>query len=103
MQLNGSDHRIYQHLSKPFRFMGLTIDEILLFTGSFIMIYVSLNLSILFQGLFALTGTVGVALLKKAKKAFKSFSMKSFLHWHLGYMATPSSLWPRSYNRFWLS
>ena len=31
--MNRKEHRIYQYLSEPLRFMGLTIDELLLGGG----------------------------------------------------------------------
>jgi hypothetical protein len=101
MQLNASDHRIYQHLNLPLRLMGFTMDEI--FTmGLFIFLLTKAD-SLWTSIAYFLSMGVSVYGLKKGKKFWSGFSVTSFIHWHLGWIRNPSSAWPRSHNRFWLS
>lgn len=101
MQLNSSDHRIYQHLGLPFRLMGFTIDEFS--TGSFFLWLSARAETLWLQVLYLFLSISGVYLLKKGKKLLSGFSAPSFIHWHFGILRNASCCWPRSCNRFWLS
>lgn len=94
------EHRIYKYMSEPFRFIGLTLDEIGLFLGGFACFMwvesVSYKLPFLFMG------SAGVYFVKKFKKLATGFSLTSYLHWNLGVRLGLSKQWPESWKRIFL-
>jgi hypothetical protein len=98
MQIN--EHRIYQYMSEPFRFCGLTIDELAIAGTS--VLGAMLASSLINKGLFVLLGTIGLFGLKRFKKIVAGFSLYSFLHWQFGLRFGLPRNWPESWKRFWL-
>lgn len=98
--MNRKEHRIYQYLSEPLRFMGLTIDELLLGGGG--MMGCLFADSFKFKTVAGVVGLGGVFVIKKLKKRVSGFSLGSFLHWYFGIMPSRPFSWPPSHKRFWL-
>lgn len=94
------DHRLYSYMSEPVRFIGLTVDELLLL-GVCICLFLVLE-SMTVKLLFAGVGTIGLYLLKRMKKLAAGFSLASYLHWTLGIRFNLPKICPPSWKRFWL-
>lgn len=96
-----TEHRVYKHLSSPFRFIGLTVDELMMGMAGFVAF--SLIKNKIFGGVIFVLSIIGVILWKKIKKQAAGFSFVSFLNWYFGgKVAQIGSYWLQSHERRWL-
>lgn len=94
------EHRIYKYMSEPFRVVGLTLDEIILFFAGFITFFI---VEAIYTKVVALgVAVLGVYGLKRFKKIAAGFSLMSFLHWKLGIRLGLSKHCPESWKRLFL-
>lgn len=96
MAVSFQEHRIYKRLGLPLRIVGLTVDEILVAVGCFLVsVFMThrpiLGVSLMIGSLFAVWG------LKKAKKTLKGASVRSFFYWK-GVWPAPSRKYPKFYE-----
>ena len=94
------DHRVYSYLSEPLRFYGLTSDEIILSGVGFFTCLIADTNTMKLIGVVG--GAGGVYLLKRFKRINQGFSLRSFLHWHLGIRRGLPKDWPQSAYKWWL-
>jgi type IV conjugative transfer system protein TraL len=98
--MNHKEHRIYQYMSEPLRIAGLTLDEISLGSVSLTLFFTVS--SVFWKVVWLAIGILGVCLIKRLKKLASGFSLKAFLHWHLGLRFGMPSHVPPSWKRLWL-
>lgn len=95
--MNHKEFRIYQYLSDPLTFMGLTLDELVVgLLGFCLFMFVP---SLILKGLMGVGVLLSVWVMKKGKKMVSGFSLSSFIHWHLGIMKDRPFLCPPSWKR----
>lgn len=99
--MSREDHRVYSHLSEPWRYLGLTLDEIILGMVGVGMIFLSTTTTMRLLGLAIVI--LGIWVLKKLKKSIVGFNMKSYLHWQFGIRFGLDKNWPKSCYKRWLS
>lgn len=93
------EHRIYKRLNEPFRFLGLTLDELCIgILGFLLFMFVR---ALFLKALCAVLFFGGLVALKKGKKRIKGFNMKSLLMW-MGFLSPPSHIYPSPLKRFYL-
>jgi type IV conjugative transfer system protein TraL len=96
-----TEHRVYKHLSSPFRVIGLTIDELMMGLSGFVAFFLIQNK--FFGGMILGLSIFGVFIWKKIKKQAAGFSFMSFVNWYFGgNIAQIGSYWPQSHERRWL-
>ena len=96
--MNLKDHRIYMHMSEPFRFIGMTKDELGLLMLGF---YGFMNSSSKILGVLLMAGVItSVFLLKRFKKRTEGFRLVSWLRWQIGFSPSGIECFPESYRRW---
>ena len=96
--MNLKDHRIYRHLSEPFRFMGMTKDELGLLVLGF---YGFIKSSDKLLGIVLMVGVViSIFVLKRFKKQTEGFRLVSWLRWQFGFSPSGVDCFPESYRRW---
>ncbi|MEI8321201.1 MAG: hypothetical protein WCG05_04240 [Alphaproteobacteria bacterium] len=91
------NHRIYQFMSEPVRFLGLTVGELILGVGGFFMALLNTGKFSL-QGFFLGGGIGSIIFLRQLKKQKIGTNVRSFLT-HYGIFPVPSGTWPRFNQR----
>ena len=98
--MNPKEHRLYQYLSEPVTFAGLSLDEWAVGLAGFVaFMFIP---SLFFKGVMGIATVIGIWGMKKVKKWVSGFSLTSFLHWHLGLMKDRPSTCPPSWKRRFL-
>lgn len=94
MRNNSQQQRLFWSVGAPFRYLGFTMDELLIVMVGFIGCVVLLNMGFFILGLSVLIGALVVlGSLRNFKKMSKHFLLKSYLL-SKGFLSSPDPHYP---------